>query len=331
MWIFLLLASVLVALLTTLFLSRVRGRFYIGDVPNSRSLHAVPVSRAGGIGIMAGLLVAVLPGLLTANESRLLYPAVGILLVFTISLLDDLHGLPAPIRLPFHLAAAVLCLYPFVPGESSLLVWLAFVLCMVWMINLFNFMDGMDGLAASMAITGFGGLATLGWINQDNETLYLNLAVSLSVGGFLVFNLPRARIFMGDSGSCTLGLLAAAGSSWGVSKGLFQWPVPLLLFSPFIIDASYTLVRRALSGKTLWQAHREHIYQRLVLAGWPVWKILRYFWLLAVSVGVTALVVSDKAISVQWAALAAWMLVYAVILVRLERWLPPPETHRVTT
>jgi UDP-N-acetylmuramyl pentapeptide phosphotransferase/UDP-N-acetylglucosamine-1-phosphate transferase len=135
------------------------------------------------------------------------------------------------------------------------------------MTNLYNFMDGSDGLAGGMAAIGFGTLAVAAGLAGESSLAALCATVSLSALAFLHYNFPPARIFMGDAGSIPLGLMAASLGILGTYRGVWSWLFPLLIFSPFIADASITLVRRGLRGERVWHAHREHYYQRVVLMG----------------------------------------------------------------
>jgi UDP-N-acetylmuramyl pentapeptide phosphotransferase/UDP-N-acetylglucosamine-1-phosphate transferase len=184
-----------------------------------------------------------------------------------LSLLDDWKHLPASWRLLGHIAAAT----AFVLGYFSSVGWIELallVLAVAWMINLYNFMDGADGLAGGMTVIGFSAYAAAAGL-ADNATLAVtSLCVAAAAAAFLTFNFPPARIFLGDSGSIPLGFLAAAVGLLGWHHG--SWPLwfPLIVFAPFVVDASVTLARRALRGERVWQAHRSHYYQRLVLTGW---------------------------------------------------------------
>jgi UDP-N-acetylmuramyl pentapeptide phosphotransferase/UDP-N-acetylglucosamine-1-phosphate transferase len=129
-------------------------------------------------------------------------------------------------------------------------------------------MDGMDGFAGGMTFLGFGFLAYFGWQAHFPVMLIIATFVAMGALGFLTHNFPPARIFMGDAGSITLGFLAGTLMILGVRDGIFEIWVPIMIFSPFIVDATVTLVRRALRRKKIWEAHREHYYQRLVLSGW---------------------------------------------------------------
>ena len=197
-----------------------------------------------------------------------------------VSLIDDRRGLPIVLRFGAHLLAAILLVISAgvvlpsiaVPMLGSLtLGWVAApftVLFLVWMANLYNFMDGMDGFAGGMTAIGCGLLGYLGWQAHHPVISIIATLQAAAAAGFLVHNFPPAKIFMGDVGSVSLGFLAAALMVLGCRDGVFDLWVPLIIFSPFILDATVTLVRRALHNEKVWEAHRDHYYQRLVLSGW---------------------------------------------------------------
>jgi UDP-GlcNAc:undecaprenyl-phosphate GlcNAc-1-phosphate transferase len=249
--------------LTLLWLLR-RGKSLPMDHPNERSLHVTPTPRIGGLGIMAGVGVAA--GWLAGTG--LLQPMLpGVLAAFAltaVSVLDDVRGLPVALRFLAHFAAAAACLLALGLGGWALL---AGTLAVVWMTNLYNFMDGSDGLAGGMAAIGFGALALAAWLGDAPELAAFCAAIAAAALAFLRFNFPPARVFMGDAGSIPLGFLAAALGILGAMQDVWPWLFPLLVFSPFIVDASVTLTRRGLRGEKIWQAHRSHYYQRVVLLG----------------------------------------------------------------
>jgi UDP-N-acetylmuramyl pentapeptide phosphotransferase/UDP-N-acetylglucosamine-1-phosphate transferase len=136
------------------------------------------------------------------------------------------------------------------------------------MTNLYNFMDGADGLAGSQGVAGFAAYAAGFVMAGDSALAAWCAAAAAACAGFLCFNWPPAKIFMGDVGSIPLGFLAGGLGLVGIWQG--AWPVwfPLMAFAPFVLDASTTLARRALEGKRVWEAHREHAYQRMVQMGY---------------------------------------------------------------
>jgi len=140
-------------------------------------------------------------------------------------------------------------------------------LAVAWMTNLYNFMDGSDGLAGGMAVIGFGAYALAAASGGHAPLLALSAALAAAALGFLLFNFPPARVFLGDVGSVPLGFLAGALGIVGWRDDLWPLWFPALVFAPFIADASATLLRRLARREKVWQAHREHYYQRLVRTG----------------------------------------------------------------
>lgn len=234
------------------------------DYPNTRSLHAAPIPRIGGLGIMAGVLAAVAWMAWSGMLHAVLPLMLAAFVLSAVSLLDDVRGLPVSVRFLAHFGASVVCLLAL--GLTGWLL-LASALAVVWMTNLYNFMDGSDGLAGGMAAIGFGALALAAWLGAEPELAAICTAIAAAALAFLCFNFPPARLFMGDAGSIPLGFLAATLGILGTIQHVWPWLFPLLAFSPFIVDASLTLTRRALRGERVWQAHRSHYYQRVVLLG----------------------------------------------------------------
>jgi len=184
------------------------------------------------------------------------------------------------------------------------------VLALVWMMNLYNFMDGMDGFAAGMTVVGFavlggfffrGGQPVFGWVS---------FFIVGAGAGFLVHNFPPARIFLGDAGSVPLGFLAGFLSLLGLRQGLFDPWVPVLIFSPFVVDATLTLGRRLLQGERVWRAHRDHYYQRLVLAGWGHRRTVLAEYVLMLASGATAAVYVRVNTTIQVCLLWLWASIY---------------------
>lgn len=320
------LSALLVSAAATLILVRSAGRFArLLDRPNERSLHRTPVPRTGGLAVLLGTLVAAALVLASGPVEAVWGWVLGALsLVALVSFLDDRGEIGPLYRLAAHLGAALILMLGGLrwsvvelPGTAlplpAMLAGLALLLFVVWMINLYNFMDGMDGFAAGMAGFGFAALAVLGWRAGDLEYALITAAIAASAAGFLVGNFPPARIFLGDLGSASLGLLAAACALVGSQRGLFPLWVAWLSFAPFIVDATWTLLRRALRGERLWQAHRSHHYQRLVLAGWSHRRTLLWSYLLMGAGAATAVAAVGMSVGDQWRLLAAWAVIYLLI------------------
>lgn len=295
------------------FLSSVsRGLFL--DHPNQRSLHAAPIPRTGGLGLMPA---AVLGMLMVGGAAPAVLVALALMLL---SLVDDWKSLPAAVRLPLHLAAAMGFVVLELPPQHWFLT-VVFAVSIAWMTNLYNFMDGSDGLAGGMALIGFGGYAAGAAIGGDLDFALVNLAIAAAAAGFLVFNFPPARVFMGDAGSIPLGFLAGALGLQGWQDGLWPLWFPLVMFGPFIVDASITLARRALHGEKLWQAHRSHYYQRLVLSGWSHRRTALWEYGFMLFSGAAALVALGRGELVQALVLGVLVLAYAGAMVAVDlRW-----------
>ena len=307
-------------------------RFQVFDVPNERSLHARPTPRSGGVAILVSVLAggtAIAFG--TAGSALFPWLLVSVLPVAVLALLDDRGGVPAAPRFLVHLAAAGLLVWGggltashgLVPGldtpPSSLIGGAMAFLFVVWMVNLFNFMDGMDGFAGGMAVIGFGSLAALAAAAGQSVLAAVSVVVAAAAGGFLPYNFPPARIFMGDTGSSTLGLLAAALTLWGTREGAFPFWVGILVFSPFIADASVTLTRRLLHGERVWVAHKTHYYQRLVQLGWGHRKTVLAEYVLMISCGVSALLATRMGTGGQWLLIGFWAFGYAALMAGVSR------------
>ncbi len=328
MWMALALAFVAAAVLCWRF-SSPNSLFHVLDHPGERSLHHQPTPRSGGVALVLALLlgwgVAVGMGGVAWSD-MMSWLSAGVVLLAMVGSIDDRVDLSPLMRLLVQLLAAFFLLAAgLVPQQLQLpglavalpcyLMLPLVVLYVLWMTNLFNFMDGMDGFAGGMAVFGFTTMAWLGWRAGDEGFMLAALIVVAASAGFLVFNFPPAKIFMGDAGSPVLGFLAAAFSLWADRDGLFPLWVAVLIFSPFIADASYTLLKRLLGGKKIWQAHREHIYQRLVQMGWSHRRTVLWSYVLMLAAGLTTAMALNQDSTVQWAMMIQWVLIYIAIIV----------------
>jgi UDP-GlcNAc:undecaprenyl-phosphate GlcNAc-1-phosphate transferase len=275
------------------------------DRPNARSLHRGTVPRGGGLAIWLGWCAGIvwLPG-----AQPWLFPLAAIVIV---SFFDDRRGIPALLRLFVQLAAAIAWLWVGAP-MPDLIVAATMAVAIVWVANLYNFMDGSDGLAGTMTVVGFGAYAMAAfWAGSDRAPTLLALAAATLP--FLLANWPPARIFLGDAGSVPLGFLAAVFGIEGWRQG--WWPLwfPLLVFLPFIADASSTLLRRLLGGERVWRAHRDHSYQRLVQLGLGHAGTLTLYAALMIGGAVSALAALARAPQAGWYLLAVWVAVLALL------------------
>ncbi len=282
------------------------------DHPNQRSLHASPIPRTGGLAIVPGAAA----GMLWVGSAWLYaIPALALLLL---SVVDDWRSLSAPVRLLGHLAAAFAFVYLAFAG-LGIPTLLLLGLGVGWMTNLYNFMDGADGLAGGMALFGFGFYALAAWTGGQPGFALVNLCIAAAAGAFLLFNFPPARIFMGDGGSIPLGFLAAALGLTGWRDGLWPSWFPVVVFGPFVVDASVTLLRRGLRGEKVWEAHRSHYYQRLILMGWSHRRAALAEYALMAGSGAAALLALHVRVSLALLVLAILGSVYAGALVMIDR------------
>lgn len=312
--------SPVIAFLTTclaiFFIIHSRFSKSIQDIPNERSLHSKAVPRTGGIGLMLGLMA----GWSLMIPTLAWWLLIPLQVLFVISILDDIYSLSVMKRLLAHMCAAVILVFGSgVANEQGILIAAGLFFFAIWMINLYNFMDGSDGLAGGMALFGFASYGIAALFSQDDVLAWASFSVAGAALGFLLFNLHPAKIFMGDAGSIPLGFLVVAMGVWGVQKGDWSVWFPLLVFSPFIVDASLTLLKRSLRGAKITEAHREHYYQRAIQmgAGHRNVAFLEYF-LMAVS-AIVAVWCRDFAFP--WQALLLCMFMYSICIYQIDtRW-----------
>lgn len=284
----------------------------ISDIPNERSLHSEPIPRVGGVAIMAGILSGWIL-LFQYWAWWIVLPATGL---FLLSLVDDVRNLPVKVRLLGHIAAAIILL----AGAGIEWLWLLPVLLfLVWMTNLYNFMDGSDGLAAGMAVFGFTFYGIAGLLNGNQPFAMMNFSIGAAALGFLYYNFHPAKVFMGDSGSIMLGFLAAAFGVWGWQLDYWPFWYPVLVFSPFVIDATLTLVKRVRHGENILQAHRGHYYQHLVQMGWGHRNTAIAEYMLMLLAGATALWGTGLDAQQQGNLLACWGAVYLGLAIWIDR------------
>jgi UDP-N-acetylmuramyl pentapeptide phosphotransferase/UDP-N-acetylglucosamine-1-phosphate transferase len=290
----------------------------LADHPNARSLHADPTPRIGGLGILAGVIPIAAPHV----QGPLVAISMCALALALVSLADDLRSLPIEVRLPAHATAALMAVLAMSqPGISLPWGWAGAALAIAaiaWSTNLFNFMDGSDGLAGGMAAIGFAGLAYAAWGVEQPTALVCAATASASIG-FLAHNFPPARVFLGDCGSIPLGFLAGAIGTFGVASSMWPAWFPLLVFSPFVVDATVTLALRAARGERFWVAHREHAYQRLVLRGWSRRRLaLCAYGLMACACTSAVLALREEA-KLQCAILFVWVAIYSLLAVAVYK------------
>lgn len=307
-WLSVSLASALFA--ATVIALRLRFAHHGVDLPGERSLHAQPTPHGGGLPIV---LAALLAGLWAGVAPLLL---IAVVALATLSMIDDWLHLPVSVRLPVHLAAAASVVFLALPESWPLAVIMT--IAIAWATNAYNFMDGADGLAGTMAFVGFGAYAAAFAFAGQFALAVLCVAVMGAAVGFLLFNWHPARVFMGDVGSIPLGFLAGALGWTGVFVEAWPGWFALMAFAPFLLDATLTLLRRVLRGERIWQAHREHCYQRLVRLGMNHGAMCSRWAALMLVGALLALVVLRLAPAWGWLLLALWWSVLLMLGLRVD-------------
>jgi UDP-N-acetylmuramyl pentapeptide phosphotransferase/UDP-N-acetylglucosamine-1-phosphate transferase len=280
------------------------------DLPNQRSAHRVPIVRIGGVAVVLAclLLFPLLPS--TPEEGgHFAWLWLGLIGMAAVGLIDDLYQLQPLTKFGGQVCAAIPGLLaggglarldlPLVgmldTGESAWGAGIAAGMAILWITaftNCFNFLDGLDGLAGGCAVIFSLLLGLLAWQAGHPGLAMASLLLAAATSGFLGHNFPPARIFLGDVGSLSIGYLLAVFSLWVTQRGPFPVPFPamLLLFGPFLFDAGITLLRRWRRGERLTEAHRSHLYQRLVGAGQSHRQVTITYYLLSLLGGGGALV-----------------------------------------
>lgn len=290
-WLFLLVA--VLSSLCAYFVLHYALRSGLIDIPNERSSHCKPVPRGGGLSIGLVIVVTILylffSGRLPGDITIAWLPAIFV--VGMLGWLDDHYHLPVTLRAAGYLVTAiwfVLCLEYTVASTMAIpvagtLSWFATMLIIIavaWVTNLYNFMDGIDGLAATQAIlAGVAGSLILWHVGTESLSL-ISATIAAATAGFLLWNWPPAKIFMGDVGSCTLGFMFATLAILGQSMAGLSVLIWVILLAWFIWDATLTLTMRIMRGEKWFLPHRSHAYQCLVRAGFShvsiVWMLIGY-------------------------------------------------------
>jgi Fuc2NAc and GlcNAc transferase len=269
-------AAFLIALLLTGVVRKVALSFQVIDVPNARSSHTVPTPRGGGLAavIATTVVLALLAAL--GHLSLDLFAAIagGGLVVAAVGFIDDRHALSAKTRLLVHSAAALWAmawlggLPPLQFGDSVFVFgaggYLLGLLGIVWTLNLFNFMDGIDGIAGGEAIfVALSGAAVQLCVSSASGMPLVALVFACACAGFLVWNWPPAKVFMGDVGSGYMGYVIAVLALAAARENAVALLIWVILGGLFFIDATVTLTRRVARGERFSEPHRSHAYQRL--------------------------------------------------------------------
>ncbi|MDQ6619496.1 MAG: glycosyl transferase [Pseudomonadota bacterium] len=273
-------------------------------------MHQHPVPRIGGLVVWAGFVPV---ALIASDLPGGLFTWIAWLALLAVSLADDFRSVGAGPRLAVHALAAAIAGWGLLDASADAFTLPLLFLFLAWSANAFNFMDGSDGLAALMTITGFAAYALAG-----GHQAVACAAIAGAAVPFAIVNRPPARLFMGDCGAVPLGFMAALFGAAGVLS--LTWPpwFPVLVFLPFLSDATLTLLRRLARGERVWDAHREHYYQRLHQLGAGHRGTLFVYGVLMVGTCVSALITLRAEPAAGWLVLLAWCAALAVLFLRID-------------
>lgn len=291
MLITILLAAFILSFSLSFLIYRFGEKLRLLDIPNQRSLHIRPTPRGGGLAFIFSFLLGSFFLMQQQLLPTILFKAflIGGIPIAVIGLLDDLFHSPILIRVVVHTLAAIAVLWlfqgmPVLDLGFSIWHWNQFgwvigLLGLVWMTNFYNFMDGMDGLAGSEGIFVGLSIILLLLFQGQTELVPALLLLSISIFGFFFWNFPPAKLFMGDCGSGFLGFIFGIFLLASTNQQIltpWQW---LIIFGAFWVDATFTLLRRALNGEKWYQAHANHAFQHAIQY-WGNRKVLLGFWVI---------------------------------------------------
>lgn len=315
----------IISLILTFVILRIAIRFRLVNLPNERSLHEVPTPRIGGLAIVStwycGISILFSLGKI---DNRLYYALMSGVILAIISLLDDILNLKPSFRLLIHFITALSAflflgnlrplIIPSIEINYPLLIYPFAIVGMVWFINLFNFMDGVDGFASIEAII----ISAILFYFSGN---IVNVLLIACISGFLFWNWPKAKIFMGDIGSTQLGFILVVLGIYFHNQYQFSILNWIMLASPFWFDATLTLLRRWKRGEKLSQAHRKHAYQRIVQAGFSHLKVDIY--LILINLIIIAMILIYREIKILQAPLCIVSILFLYFLTkRIDKKMP---------
>jgi UDP-N-acetylmuramyl pentapeptide phosphotransferase/UDP-N-acetylglucosamine-1-phosphate transferase len=311
-------APLIAALVTMLITAIVLAQGFannINEAPAGASLPEKTVPRFGGVGLLAGIL----SGWASIFSALPLWMLLPVILLFAISLMDDIGGISVSLRFASHVIIALGSVWSIGLFSINFLWAIGAVLATVWIARLYNHMDGADGLTGGMTFVGFTIYGVAALMADDKNLAMMCFAVGAASLGFLYFNFYPAKVSMGSSGAIPLGFLAALIGLMGWNKNL--WPVwfPLMVFSPFLLDAAITTLKFLLRREKIGSAKQEYYYQKAVklALGQRNAVLIEYFIMVAVgSTALWALAHPDALINV----ILSWLAIYVVGMLFLDNW-----------
>ena len=328
-------AAFLLSLFINIFLLKYLRKKNVLDIPNERSSHKIPTPRGGGRGIMIAIALSTGVYCLIAGEEPFLWILCFSIVMGIMGWIDDVKkGLSTRLRFLVQIAAAIILMLIFGPIDTLPfpkplhihLGYFGYVFGVIWLVgitNIFNFLDGIDGYAGTQGLIAGVGIAILSW----HTTLAVTgLIIAAACLGFLFINWHPAKIFMGDVGSSFLGFLFAALPFYvpgtGEHRESFFFAIGVLLWF-FLTDGSFTMIRRLIKGEKIWEAHRSHLYQRMVIAGYSHSKVVIIVSMMyAILIGFMFYLNNITGSIIHWKTLmlgVALFIIYIIWTMRAER------------
>jgi len=321
------LVGFLISLVTVYLVLRFSANLGLTDVPNPRSSHQEPTPRGGGLGILLSLCVSLTLYLAIGDWGKdhwaLIGLVGGVLVVGIVGFIDDLKSLSPLVRLASHSLAAIIVVATIGPLRSIDFPFLGTIrfgvlavpISLIWIIavtNIYNFMDGIDGLAAGEGVLAGGFLAYIGSIAGNTQVSAIGLFVATASLGFLLFNFPPAKIFMGDVGSTTLGFTFAAIAITGSHSSANPVPFVLvvLLLGNFLFDTVFTFLKRIAKREKWYRAHNEHFYQRAIRSGCSHRQVTLSEYAIELLLGVSSILYFYGNASVRFIILCSWLTLF---------------------
>lgn len=301
------------------------------DKPNERSSHIIPTPRGGGVIFVIIWSILMLSMNFSNTKIQALIPwlVIPALIIALVGFIDDMKSLSSRFRICVHgLCCGIFTYYLYAqfPSHNLPIFWFCAWFISLWSINLFNFMDGMDGLAATQALSVFAINIAAAYLYGSEDFLHIYLTAGIVLFGFLLFNFPKASLFMGDVGSGFLGFLILALGLTGLLYEKIPLWITLISYSNFILDASMTLFRRIFNKEKWFAAHRKHAYQRLHhRALWSHKKVLFVNFIIQLLIGSMILLSLEKDLNFYWPLLVA-LIINGVYFYACEKLAPFPLT-----
>lgn len=291
------------------------SRMGLLDHPGNRHSHSSPTPRGGGLGPVLALLVGSL--LLAGGRIPEFWThcaAPGVVVLALLGWWDDHRSLSVRLRLAVQLGVSIWLLWC-----AASLGWLAGVLAMLagglfvlWMTNLYNFMDGSNGMAGLQGVFAGCVMAWLFQLSGDSGSASLAFLLAAACAGFLPWNLARPRVFMGDVGSLALGFVIGALLLFGAATGAIELPLAWLVMLLFLTDSTMTLAARVMRRERWYNAHRQHLYQRLIACGWPHARVAVFYQAINLAMVLPAIGVAVRFPALAWPISVVMTLLFAV-------------------